>query len=29
MLSKAGFGSRTEARNWIGAGAVRVNRKLQ
>jgi 16S rRNA U516 pseudouridylate synthase RsuA-like enzyme len=27
--SNAGFGSRTEARNWIDAGAVRVNGKLQ
>jgi len=25
MLSKAGLGSRTEARNWIGTGRVRVN----
>ena len=25
MLSKAGLGSRTEARSWIGAGRVRVN----
>ncbi len=28
VLSKAGFGSRTEARKWIGAGRVRVNGKL-
>jgi len=28
VLSKAGFGSRTEARSWIGAGRVRVNGKL-
>lgn len=28
MLSKAGLGSRTEARSWIGAGRVRVNGKL-
>ena len=27
-LSKAGLGSRTEARKWIGAGRVRVNGKL-
>lgn len=27
VLSKAGFGSRTEARSWIGAGRVRVNGK--
>lgn len=27
-LSKAGLGSRTEARAWIGAGRVRVNGKL-
>lgn len=27
-ISKAGFGSRTEARSWIGAGRVRVNGKL-
>jgi pseudouridine synthase len=27
-LSKAGLGSRTEARSWIGAGRVRVNGKL-
>jgi len=25
VLSKAGAGSRTEARTWIGAGRVRVN----
>ena len=24
-LSKAGLGSRTEARSWIGAGRVKVN----
>jgi pseudouridine synthase len=28
MLSKAGLGSRTEARSWIGAGRVRVNGRL-
>jgi len=28
MLSKAGLGSRTQARSWIGAGRVRVNGKL-
>lgn len=28
VLSKAGIGSRTEARSWIGAGRVRVNGKL-
>ncbi len=28
LLSKAGLGSRTEARSWIGAGRVRVNGKL-
>lgn len=28
MLSKAGLGSRTEARKWIGTGRVRVNGKL-
>lgn len=27
-ISKAGLGSRTEARQWIGAGRVRVNGKL-
>lgn len=27
-LSKAGLGSRTEARQWIGAGRVKVNGKL-
>ncbi len=27
VLSKAGIGSRTEARSWIGAGRVRVNGK--
>lgn len=27
-LSKAGLGSRTEARSWIGAGRVKVNGKL-
>jgi pseudouridine synthase len=27
-LSKAGLGSRTEARGWIGAGRVRVNGKV-
>ena len=28
VLSKAGLGSRTEARRWIGTGRVRVNGKL-
>jgi pseudouridine synthase len=28
VISKAGLGSRTEARTWIGAGRVRVNGKL-
>ena len=28
MISKAGLGSRTDARKWIGAGRVRVNGKL-
>lgn len=28
VLSKAGLGSRTEARSWIGAGRVQVNGKL-
>jgi pseudouridine synthase len=28
VLSKAGLGSRTEARKWIGIGRVRVNGKL-
>jgi len=28
VLSKAGLGSRTQARRWIGAGRVRVNGKL-
>lgn len=28
VLSKAGLGSRTEARSWIGAGRVRVNGQL-
>jgi len=28
VLSKAGLGSRTDARKWIGAGRVRVNGKL-
>jgi len=28
ILSKAGLGSRTEARTWIGAGRVRVNGKV-
>jgi 23S rRNA pseudouridine2605 synthase len=28
VFSKAGLGSRTEARQWIGAGRVRVNGKL-
>src|SRR6476660_7819985 len=27
-LSKAGLGSRTEARSWIGAGRVKVNGRL-
>src|SRR5450759_2106110 len=28
VISKAGVGSRTEARSWIGAGRVRVNGKV-
>jgi len=28
VLSKAGIGSRTEARSWIGTGRVNVNGKL-
>jgi 23S rRNA pseudouridine2605 synthase len=28
VLSKAGVGSRTDARKWIGAGRIRVNGKL-
>jgi 23S rRNA pseudouridine2605 synthase len=28
ILSKAGLGSRTDARSWIGAGRVRVNGKI-
>ncbi len=28
VLSKAGLGSRTEARGWIGSGRVRVNGKI-
>jgi 23S rRNA pseudouridine2605 synthase len=28
ILSKAGFGSRTEARSWIAAGRVKVNGKV-
>ena len=28
VISKAGIGSRTEARSWIGGGRVRVNGKL-
>jgi 23S rRNA pseudouridine2605 synthase len=28
MISKAGVGSRTEARSWIGAGRVKVNGKV-
>jgi pseudouridine synthase len=28
VISKAGLGSRTEARSWIGTGRVRVNGKL-
>ena len=28
VLSKAGLGSRTEARSWIGAGRVKVNGKV-
>ena len=28
VLSKAGVGSRTEARSWIGAGRVRVNGRI-
>src|SRR6476646_11205061 len=27
-LSKAGFGSRTEARSWIGSGRVKVNGRV-
>lgn len=29
VLSKAGLGSRTEARKWIGAGRVKVNAKVE
>ncbi len=29
VLSKAGLGSRTEARSWIGGGRVRVNGRVQ
>jgi 23S rRNA pseudouridine2605 synthase len=29
VLSKAGIGSRTEARKWIGAGRVKVNGKVE
>src|SRR6185369_3319724 len=28
VLSKAGLGSRTDARSWIGAGRVRLNGKV-
>src|SRR5215467_14604400 len=28
VFSKAGWGSRTDARKWIGAGRVRVNGKV-
>jgi 23S rRNA pseudouridine2605 synthase len=28
MISKAGIGSRTEARSWVGAGRVKVNGKV-
>ena len=28
VISKAGLGSRTEARSWVGSGRVRVNGKL-
>ena len=28
VISKAGLGSRTEARSWIGAGRVAVNGKV-
>src|SRR3977135_2256668 len=28
VISKAGLGSRTEARRWIGAGRVRVNGRV-
>ena len=28
VISKAGLGSRSDARRWIGAGRVRVNGKL-
>src|SRR5688500_19327070 len=29
VLSKAGLGSRTEARKWIGAGRVKVNGRVE
>jgi 23S rRNA pseudouridine2605 synthase len=29
LLSKAGLGSRTEARKWVGAGRVKVNGKVE
>ena len=29
VLSKAGLGSRTEARKWIGAGRVKINGKVE
>ncbi|HEX7808585.1 MAG TPA: S4 domain-containing protein, partial [Thermoanaerobaculia bacterium] len=29
VLSKAGIGSRTEARKWIGAGRVKVNGRVE
>ncbi|HVG24734.1 MAG TPA: pseudouridine synthase [Thermoanaerobaculia bacterium] len=29
VMSKAGLGSRTEARNWIGAGRVKVNGRVE
>jgi pseudouridine synthase len=29
VLSKAGLGSRTEARKWVGAGRVKVNGKVE
>ncbi|HUR80732.1 MAG TPA: S4 domain-containing protein, partial [Thermoanaerobaculia bacterium] len=29
VVSKAGLGSRTEARKWIGAGRIKVNGKVE
>ncbi|HYR28483.1 MAG TPA: S4 domain-containing protein, partial [Thermoanaerobaculia bacterium] len=29
VLSKAGVGSRTEARKWVGAGRVKVNGRVE